>query len=67
VRNLGKKWTAELVKLPESGMGYQRRDVFFADSRVARDVPVYNAEIAELPEELAALPIRRLHRTVIDV
>jgi hypothetical protein len=34
------------------------------DSRVARDVPVYNSEVAELPEELAALPILRiaLHR-----
>lgn len=61
---LEKKWTDQLVKLPESGMGYQRVDVFFADSRVARDVPVYNAEIAELPEELATLPIRQitLHR-----
>ncbi len=31
-----------------------------ADSRVARNVPVYNAEVAELPEELAAVPIRRI-------
>jgi len=57
---LEKKWTDELVKLPESGMGYQRVDVFFTDSRVARDVPVYNAEVAELPDELAAIPIRQI-------
>ena len=55
---LEKKWIERLVKLPESGMGYQRVDIRFVDDRVAQDVLVFNAEEAELPEELAQVPIQ---------
>lgn len=54
---LDKKWSERLGKLPESGMGYQRVDIRFAGNRTVRDVLVFNAEEAELPEEFARLPI----------
>ncbi|MDB6115086.1 MAG: hypothetical protein JWQ62_2031 [Lacunisphaera sp.] len=54
---LDKKWSDRLVKLPESGMGYQRVDIRFAGDRTVRDVMVFNAEEAELPEEFARLQI----------
>lgn len=57
---LHRKWIKRLVKLPESGMGYQRVNIRFADDRVAEDVLVFNAEEAELPEELARVPIREI-------
>lgn len=54
---LDKQWSERLVKLPESGMGYQRVDIRFRDKRTAKNVLVFNAAEAELPEELARLPI----------
>jgi hypothetical protein len=54
---LEKKWTEQLVNQLESGMGYQRVDIRFAGGRLVRDVLVFNAEEAELPEEFARLPI----------
>jgi hypothetical protein len=54
---LDRKWCEQLVKLPESGMGYQRVDIRFAGGRTVRDVLVFNAQEAELPEEFARLPI----------
>ena len=54
---LAKKWIDRLVKLPESGMGYQRVDIRFADGRVVQDVAVFNAKEAELPADLARVPI----------
>lgn len=54
---LDKKWSERLVKLPESGMGYQRVDIRFAGDRTIEDVLVFNAEVAELPEEFARLSI----------
>lgn len=57
---LEQKWIDYLVRQPETGMGYQRVDVRLADNRVVRDVPVFNAEVVELPEELARIPIQAL-------
>jgi hypothetical protein len=57
---LEQKWIDLLTRLPESGMGYQRVDVRFADNRVARDVRVFNAEQAELPEDMARVPIKEI-------
>lgn len=54
---LAKKWSERLVKLPETGMGYQRVDIRFAGDRTIKDVLVFNAEVAELPEEFAQLAI----------
>jgi hypothetical protein len=57
-------WTRRLVEMPESGMGYQRVDIFFADGSVRRNCMVFNAEEVELPETYAAKEIRdvRMHR-----
>lgn len=55
--HLERKWIDYLVRHPEAGMGYQRVDIRFADDRVVRDVPVFNAEAVELPDEVARVPI----------
>lgn len=47
---LPEKWIGYLCRLPESGMGYQRVDVTFADGSVQRQCVVFNAETIELPE-----------------
>jgi len=44
------KWADYLTCLPESGMGYQRLDVVFADGSIQRDCVVLNAETIELPD-----------------
>ena len=54
---LEERWTRRLLELPESGMGYQRVDVFFADGRELRDLVVFNAEDLELPQEFAGAEI----------
>ena len=61
---LPQKWTDHLVHLPESGMGYQRVDVFFEDGFIQRDCVVLNAETIELPESCEGRTIKdiRLHR-----
>ena len=41
-------------------MGYQRVDVRFVNGRKLSDVPVFNAEEIELPEEFAPLTIAML-------
>jgi hypothetical protein len=41
---LDRLWTERLLELPESGMGYQRVDVRFADGRELKDLFVFNAE-----------------------
>jgi hypothetical protein len=52
-----------LANLPESGMGYQRVDLRLADGRELRDVLVFNAEEADVPDEFAHAKIAdvRLH------
>jgi hypothetical protein len=60
---LDRRWTKRLLELPESGMGYQRVDVRLTDGRELRDLPVYNAEEIEMPNELSGAVIAdvRLH------
>jgi len=60
---LPQEWTDYLVRLPESGMGYQRVDVRFADGSVQPDCVVFNAETIALPEscEGKAITDIRLH------
>lgn len=55
---LGQHWIDVLRKAPESGMGYQRVDVWFADGRVVRDALVFNAEYLDVPDESARLEIK---------
>ena len=46
-------WTERLLELPESGMGYQRVDIRFANGRKLEDVVVFNAQEFEVPDEFA--------------
>ena len=39
-----------LLALPENGMGYQIVDLLLIDGRVVPSVPVFNAEIANVPD-----------------
>ena len=57
---LARKWIDLLLRIPESGMGYQRVDVRFVDGRVLRDVLVFNAEDLEVPDDCAGLEIKEI-------
>ena len=50
---LNPRWTEKLRVVPESGMGYQRVDVRFADGRVLNGALVFNAEELEAPKEFS--------------
>jgi len=60
---LAQRWIDLLTREPESGMGYQRVDVRFADGRELKDAIVFNAEDLEVPEGFANTDIEhvRLH------
>lgn len=60
---LERRFVEQLIDLPESGMGYQRVDLRLADGRELKDVLVFNAEEADMPDELAHIKITdiRLH------
>ena len=60
---LERRFVERLADLPESGMGYQRVDLRLADGRELRDVLVFNAEEADVPDEFANAKIAdvRLH------
>lgn len=47
---LKEEWTDYLLRLPESGMGYQRVDVRFNDGSVQNGCTVFNADTIELPD-----------------
>ena len=55
---LEQRWTERLLELPESGMGYQRVDIRFANGRTLKDVVVFNAEEVEVPDVFAQAKIR---------
>lgn len=57
---LDSRWTKRLLQLPESGMGYQRVDLRFANGRELKNVLVFNAEDVDVPDELAGLEIKEL-------
>ncbi len=61
---LSKEWVDHLLRLPESGMGYQRIDVEFADGTTEHDCIVLNAETIELPDTCRGKEIKgvRLHQ-----
>ena len=54
---LDRRFVEHLVKLPESGMGYQRVDIRLADGRELKNVIVFNSEEAEVPDEFAGAEI----------
>lgn len=57
---LEQRWIKRLLLVPESGMGYQRVDLRLSDGRELKDVPVFNADEIELPEEYANVRIKDL-------
>ncbi len=57
---LAQRWIDLLLKQPESGMGYQRVDVRFADGRRVENVMVFNAEDFEVPACTPELNVREL-------
>lgn len=63
-RKLPVEWTDFLFHQPESGMGYQRVDLIFADGSVESDCVVFNAEEVEVPDSSAGKIIKevRLHK-----
>jgi len=48
---LDEKWSRKLAQLPETSMGSQHVDIILKGNRVIRDVPVFNAEECQCPEE----------------
>jgi hypothetical protein len=61
---LAQRWIDKLRKLPESGMGYQRVDVRFADGRHVENVMVFNAEQLDVPDAFRGAEVQelRIHR-----
>jgi hypothetical protein len=57
---LAKKWVDYLIRQPESGMGFQKVDVRLKGNRVLHDVPVFNAEEIDLPEDCIGAAIEEL-------
>ncbi len=57
---LAKKWVDYLTRQPESGMGFQKVDVWLKGNRVLRDVLVFNGEDIDLPEDCSHSAIEEL-------
>lgn len=57
---LAQRWIDLLLKAPESGMGYQRVDVRFADGRHVENVMVFNAEDLDVPDLFAGAEVEEL-------
>ena len=55
---LEQRWTERLRELPESGMGYQRVDIRFANGRILEDVTVFNAQEVEVSDEFTQAEIK---------
>ena len=62
-KRLQQKWIDILIRMPESGMGYQRVDIIFTDGSIAKDCLVFNAEEVQLPDSCAEKSISdiRIH------
>jgi len=59
-QKLNKKLASSLLTLPESGMGYQRIDLFFADGSILHDILAYNAEEIEIPNQYSNREITKI-------
>lgn len=57
---LARRWIDVLRKEPESGMGYQRVDVRFADGRHLKNLMVFNAEHLDVPDTFADAEVQEL-------
>lgn len=56
------KFVAELVHLPESGMGYQLVKVFLSNGKILREHKVFNSSILMLEsnEDVSSLQIEKI-------
>lgn len=43
------RWRHVLMRLPETGMGYQIVDIYLTENRVLSNVCVYNCGVAQIP------------------
>ena len=57
---LNQRFIDQLLELPESGMGYQRVDIFFTNGRLLRDVVVFNAQECNVPSQFVGSEINRI-------
>ena len=48
---LSKKWIDYLLKMPETGMGYQIVNIKLKDGRLIENVFAFNSEEIDLPEK----------------
>jgi hypothetical protein len=48
--NVNEKWFKKLMKLPESGMGYQLVDIYLKNGHIMKKIVVVDSEIICLPE-----------------
>lgn len=57
-------WSQRLVKMPETGMGYQKVDLTFKDGRILKGLIILNAEDCQTEEEFNVADIAdiRLHK-----
>lgn len=62
---LTKYWTEQLLKYPETGMGYQRVDVMLKTGQVIKNVVVLNAEELLLPDQYADLKTEEITNLVV--
>lgn len=58
---LEERWTRRLLRLPESGMGYQRVDLRLSDGRELKNVLAFNAEEVEIPSDCVRAKIKDIH------
>ena len=62
---LTKYWTEQLLKYPETGMGYQRVDIVLKTGKVIKDIVVLNAEDLLLPDPYENLRVEEIKDLVI--
>ena len=50
-------WIDRLAHLPESGMGYQKVNIYLKGGKVVENVTVFNAEEFQVPQQFDASEI----------
>lgn len=54
-------WSQHLLKMPESGMGYQKVDLTLKNGRVLKNLIVLNAEDCQSDEKFSVEDISDIH------
>lgn len=63
---LDPKWTEELRRLPESGMGYQRVRLRLKDGRLIPDAVVLNADVLDIPAPATSFCAEDIQELIFD-